>query len=292
MEQKKCEIQKLKSSLICLEDELCKVRKQLEECIGECNRLKEIIKALEAEINCLKTKLADEINRTKCLEEKLKSERQTFTEQIKIKCHKLNELDIKYHEICRKLIDEKCTTKLLTASLQELKEACERSNCEMKTQILRLKKENCALANELCYLRKKVDDWQRENNCCLLKVDEQRCRLKQKECKLNEMNVCYEKCEPEANCCSMKKCQYPSPNCCSIKKCQNPSQNCCTAIKGPTIGVCCDGAKNTNITFQKCEKEPCNLANNSSSNFIMDITKFKCELDNIKNDVERIRECQ
>lgn len=279
MEQKKCEIQKLKSTLKCIEEELCKVRKQLEECIGECNRLKDIIKALEAEINCLKTKLAAEKSRSKCLEEKLKLERQTFTEELKMKCRKLNELDIKYHEVCRKLNDEKCLTKLLTSSLQELKEECERRNCEMKTQILRLKEENCALANELCFLRKKVDDWQRENDCGLMKINEQRFKLIQKECKLNEMNLCSEKCEPEANCCS-------------IKKCQNPPQNACTALKCSTTGVCCCyGARNTKVSFQKCETEQCGETKNSNCNFNTDLTKFKCELENLKNDVNIIRDC-
>lgn len=176
MEGKDSEIKKLNAHLRCNEEELSKVRRQFDECTKECNRISEKNRMLEMDLKCTKAKLADEKLCTQRMEENFKLEREMLSEELKIKCKKLSDMEAQYEEANRKVNEGKCKIKLLTNSLQELKDISERNQCELKRQVQKLKEENISKDDDICHLKKKIKELQMElyGNKCSGKCDNSR----------------------------------------------------------------------------------------------------------------------
>lgn len=160
MEERKCENKQLNNKLKCVEEDICNVRKELDDCEKERDRLHYVIGQLETELKCTKSKLAEiECNATRMEE--------TLREQL---C----EMEKRYEKANCKTTDAKQKIKILTTSLKELKEASEKSHCEMKTQINKLKEENCCKDNEICNLKQKNNKFKRENEFNVMDIFGQR----------------------------------------------------------------------------------------------------------------------
>lgn len=170
LEKRNCDNKELKSRLKCYEEEICKVRNRLDECLIECNELNDLKGILEEDLMCTKIKLTEEKLRVSCLEEKLKIEAKNFND-LKNKCKKLSELEERCNEFVFKLNNEKLTVKILKTTLEELKEVSENNYCKMKCQIQLLKGENCELEDELCKTRKKNKYLQQDNEINQIQIN-------------------------------------------------------------------------------------------------------------------------
>lgn len=178
-EERNYDNKELKSRLLCYEEELCRARKKLDECLIKYNELCDAKGILEIDLKCTKTKLADEKIRALCLEEKLKLEGGNSTD-FKSKCRQLNELEERCNELVCKLNNEKYTVKILTTTLKELKEASENSYCKMKCQIQMLKKENSELEDELGNTRKKIKYLRRDYESSPLQINARKMKFAKK----------------------------------------------------------------------------------------------------------------
>jgi len=156
LEETHYEIKKLNVHLKFNEEEICKVRGQLDECAEECNRIKETNRTLEMDLKCTKSKLADEKLCTSRMEEKFKIEREILSNEVKIKCMKLSDAEAQNDEANCKIIDGKSKIKSLTTTLKQLKDASDKSCCELKKQIQTLNEENCSKDDEISRLKKQV----------------------------------------------------------------------------------------------------------------------------------------
>lgn len=149
MEERKCENKQLNRKLKCVEEEICKVRKELDECERERNQLIDANEKFEVELKCTKSKLVEVECNAMRTEETLKT--------------KLYEMEKLYEGVNCKMTNGKQKIKILTTSLKELKEASEKNHCEMKNQINKLKEDNCCKVDEICNLKQKINDLQGEN---------------------------------------------------------------------------------------------------------------------------------
>ncbi|VVC34786.1 Hypothetical protein CINCED_3A005404 [Cinara cedri] len=134
LEDKKCIIEKLKANLKSNEEELCKKCKQNDDCIKECNQLKEANEMLELSLKCTKSKLDDAKLNATCAEEKWKLEREALSCELNMKCKELDELVTKVHD------DEIKINKLMT-TLIELKKASSKKFNELNNQAKKLQEE-------------------------------------------------------------------------------------------------------------------------------------------------------
>jgi len=94
------------------------------------------------------------------MEEKFKLERETLSNEVKIKCRKLSDVEAQNDEANCKINDGKGKIKLLTTMLKQLKDASDKSCSETKKQIQTLKEENCSKDDEISRLKKQVKELQ------------------------------------------------------------------------------------------------------------------------------------
>lgn len=156
MEGKHCEIKQLNVHLKFNEEEVGKLRGQLDGCAEECNRTKETNRTLEMDLMDTKSKLADEKSCTSRTEEKFRLERETLSNALKIQCRKLSDTAAHHDEANCKLNDCKGKLKLLTTTLKQLNGANDKSCCEIKKQVQALNEENVSNADEIRRLKKQV----------------------------------------------------------------------------------------------------------------------------------------
>lgn len=154
---------KTKKKLECAEEEVCKVRGQLDECTREHNRLNETKDTLEMDLKSAISKLAEEKLCACRAEEKFRLERETLSNELKTKYRKLSETELQCEEANNRMNDGKCKIKLLTASLREAKAATEKIDCEMKSRVRKMKEENCSKDDDIRRLNEQIKEFEREN---------------------------------------------------------------------------------------------------------------------------------
>jgi len=157
------DIKKLKKKQNCIQEEILKLSEQFDECIKEHTRLSEVNRTLELDLRCTKSKIVDEKFRACRLEKKFKFEQEMLSTELKIKCKKLNDTEMQYDETNVVIDDGKCKIKYLTMSLKELKEMNEKCNDELKIQIQKLEGKNRSKNDNMCRLKKKIEELQRES---------------------------------------------------------------------------------------------------------------------------------
>lgn len=250
MEENICLVNKLKANLKCNEQELCKVRRELEECITECNKLHEMNGVLNTELNCTKKCLCEAKLCATRIEERYIQERENLTNELKTCCKKNSDLEMRLDDAMCKLNDERCKSKKFACKLIELNKVSAKNHLEMKNRVQKLQDEMCVKNNELCSLKKKVIELQEENDCKCMEINGLKIKIYERECQLKQMCLLSEKieqvkCFVESCCCPKKKCE-PSP-CCPKKK-REPSP-CCPKNKCEPPSPCCPK--------KKCEPSPC-----------------------------------
>lgn len=250
MEENICMVNKLKTNLKCSEQELCKVRRELEECKLECDKLNEVNGVLGTELTCTKKCLCETKLSATRMEERFIQERENLTNELKASCKKINELECRYEDAMCKLNDERCKSKKFASKLIELNKASAKNHLEMKNRVQKLQDEICVKNNDLCCLKNKVIELQQDNDCKCMEINGLKTKVYERECQLKQMCLLSEKieqmkCFVETCCCPKKKCQ-PSSCCCPKKKCE-PSP-CCPKKKCEPSPCC---PKN------KCEPSPC-----------------------------------
>lgn len=230
MEGKSCIVNKLKNNLKCNEQELIKVRKDLEWCKNDCNGLKERNGALNEDLKCIEKSLCDTKLSATRMEEKFMQERENLSNELKKSCKKFNDLELIYDEVNSKLKDKECKSKKLVSKLIELNKVSAKNHLEMKNRIQKLQEEICAINNDLCSSKKNVTELQQENESKCTEISELKNKISERECQLKQMfllietveqikstNHCPKKCETSP-CCPKKKCE--TTPCCPKKKCE------------------------------------------------------------------------
>lgn len=261
MEEKNDMVNKLKTNLKCNEQELCKVRKELEERQTECNKLNEMNEVLMTELNCTKKSLCDAKLSATRMEERFIQERDNLTNELKTSCKKINDLEMRYDDAMCKLNEERCKSKKFASKLIELNKVSAKNHIEMKNKIQKLQDEISAKNNELCSLNKKVNELQQENDSKCTEINGLKTKVYERECQLKQMCLLSEKIEQiksyaEACCCPKKKCE-PSPCSCPKKKCE-PASPCCPKKKCEPISPCCPKKKpESTPCCPKKKPEPC-----------------------------------
>lgn len=235
MEEKDRIVCKLKTNLKCNEQELCKVRKDLEECKTAYNKLNETNGILNMELKSTNKSLCDTKLCATRMEGMFTQEREHLSNEIKISCKKINDLEIRYDEAMCKLNDERCKSKKFASKLIEVNKVTAKNHLEMKNRVQKLQEEICAKNNDLCSLKKKVTELQQENECKCTEISELKNKISERECQLKQMSLLTETIEQiKSTVCCPKKCET-SP-CCPKKKCETTP---CCPKKKCEITPCC-----------------------------------------------------
>lgn len=266
-------MKKLKSALKCNEEELCRVQKQLEECKYECSRLNEANATLVNELKCTKTKLCEAKLCASRAEDNFKLERESAANELKVKCKKINCLQVQVDEADCTIKEDKCKIKKLVSTLIELKEVSLKNHNEMKCQITKLKEEVCAKEEDICRWRNKVKQLQRENEFNCMEINVQKNKLYEKECQLKQMKLLSEKI------CRLK--QQLDNCCCSDNNFDTQTSNMSMSTHS-MANLCCNPCKK-----KKCPPK-CNV---SKDKIEADLRKFQCELDNLQKQVSKMSRC-
>lgn len=255
----------------CVQEEICKLNKQLDECVKERNQLNEMIGSLTIDLKCMTSKVAEVECNMACMEEKCNLERESLK-------NALCEVEKRYEEANHKITEAKHKIKILTTSLKELKEASEKSHCEMKNEIKKLKEESCIKDEEICCLKQKINDLLRENELKVMEINAQKIKLSEKECQLHECKLLL---ETNVICPTKPKCN----SCCYS---EIPISNTCggsTSIDS-TSDICCSLSKHIKSLSQKSASKG-NGSNNSC--VTTDLKKLQCEIESLKTDVSLIK---
>lgn len=271
MEERKCENKKLETKVKCTEEEICNVRKELNECVKERNQLTEAITLMAMDIKCTTSKLAETECHMAGMEEKFTLERDTLKTTL---C----EVEKRYEEANCKIIDGKHKIKILTTSLKELKEASEKSHCEMKIQIKKLKEEICSKDEDICNLKQKINELSRENEFNVMEINALKNKLCEKESQLNECKLFMEgssicpqiKTKCNSCCCS----EMPTSTTCGSNSLDSASDTCCSITK------------HIKALSQKYASKGSRLNNDYVTT---DLKKLQCDIENLKTDVSQIK---
>lgn len=168
----------MKANQKSIEEEICGKRKKFEELVKTNNCLNDANKSLEADLRCIKEKLLDVQSSTKCAKEKWSLDRDTLSDQIKIKCKQIDNLEILYNEANCKIEKYKYINKTLVKKLTELKEASLRKHNEIKKVVHKLKEENCTKETELYRLNHNSQQLKRDNEFIVMEMKAQQKYLK------------------------------------------------------------------------------------------------------------------
>lgn len=225
------------------EEELCKKRRQLDECTKECNSINETNKILEKDIKCTKLKLDDLRSSATLAEEKWKFEIESLSYELNMKSNKLKDLELQYNEVNCKINDEKCKVKTLVITLKELKEASLQKYNEMKNQVQKFKQENSSKDTELCCLKNNVKQLQRENEFINMEIKTLKNKLHKKNCQLKEFKFL-----------SQKILKLEASSCLEQPKITNPI--CTTTPTNSSTNVCCSSSINIQSIIEKYTKNP------------------------------------
>lgn len=272
MEEKKCENEKLTTKVKCTEEEICTVRKELNECVRERNQLTDAITLMAMDLKCVTSKLSETESHMADMEEKYTLERDTLK-------NTLDEVEKQYEEANCKIIDGKHKIKILTTSLKELKEASEKSHCEMKIQIKKLKDDICLKDDDISNLKQKINELNRENEFNVMEINELKNKLCDKESLLNEFKLLMEgnniegppiKTKCNSCCCS----EILTSNICGSNSLDSASDTCCSItkhIKALSQKYASKGSKYNNVCVTT------------------DLKNLQCDIENLKSDVSKIK---
>lgn len=248
MDDTNCMAVQLKMNLKSNEDELCDVRRQLEYRIKECDRLNEMNEILDKDFKCIKMKLAEVKECAAQVEENLTLERETLSNELKIKDKILSEIEVQYDKAKCEINGEKHKVKQLTEKLAKVFKDKGYNQIELKNEMMMLKKENCSKEDDIRNLKKKIEKLQQKNKCNVMEINSQKIQLEERECQLNlkQITLMSERIEAE-----------------------NQTPICCTELKSESIID--KYIPNTSITNTISGKTELNNLN--------------CELENFKKDL-------
>lgn len=266
----------MKANLKCTEEELCRIKKQLDDCKYEYSRLNEANETLMNELKSTKTKLCEAKLCATRAKDNLKLERESLSNELKLKCKKINCLQAQNDEANCIIKEDKCKIKKLVSTLIELKEASLKNHNETKCQIIKLKEEVCAKEDDICRWRNKMKQLQNENDFHCMEINVQKKKLYEKECQLKEMKllsdkICRMKQQLEICCCSENNIDTQSSNMSVMSIHSMSTHSCCSPYKKIT-----------------CPPK-CNVSNRDKIE--AELRKFQCELNNLQKQVCKMSRC-
>jgi len=330
LEEKDRIVCKLKTNLKCNEQELCKVRIDLEECKTACKKLNEANGILNMDLKSTKKSLCNTKLCATRMEGMFTQEREHLSNELKISCKKINDLEIRYDEAMCKLNDERCKSKKFASKLIEVNKVTAKNHLEMKNRVQKLQEEICAKNKDLGCWKKKVIELQQENECKCTEISALKNKLNERECQLKKMGELSEKIEEiktnvEVCCCpktsetdSKEKCETnpcsPKNKCQIILCCQKKKSEpefCCPKEKSETdsccpkkkckINICCPKQTDSCCPKKKCTtdmKSTCNVSKNTKAINQKHNTKssgsnddlYSTELHQLKCDLEELQQ--
>lgn len=242
------------------EESFCKMRKELDEYQYECNRIKienctikDNLKSLNSQLYEANVILAREKNNYVHEQEKLSKE-------LVIKRRQMNSLQEQYDEKCRKEKEYNYKIKKIMSTLIELRDASIIYCNSQKSQILNLKKENCANKEKLSRYENKFKQMYRENEILCMEINVKSNKIYEQENELKRVKLVADEI------CGMKQLRSSS---CLEKKCDDnkPEKEtpCCNSFekKYSTVGKY---AVNPKVQEEKENENPyCNSCEKTNS---------------------------
>lgn len=253
------------------EEEICEKRRKIEECMKTCSILNDTIRSITLSLKCTTEKLDNlKLSATRA-EEKSILERDRMSNEIKMKCKKLNHLEIRYNEANSQINNYKCKFKTLMTTLVALKEASLKKYGEIRYVVHKLEEDNTKLETELCQLKNKGKQSQREYESIVTVVNNQKKIIHVQECRLKKFVILSKKME-------QMKLKYSriSEKCCS---------NTPYSQVNPTTDECCGLSDNVKPTAQIYKPTNCVTDRNDVK---MEKQSVLLKLDRLKNDVNQL----
>lgn len=104
---------KLTENLKCKEDEYLNTQRQLDECKTACNRLADVCRNLELELERTKAEQAQIKSQAVLTEEKTRLEKETQSNELEAMCQRLKEMELEYSETKRINNEEQCKVSIV-----------------------------------------------------------------------------------------------------------------------------------------------------------------------------------
>lgn len=170
MDEKNDTIKKLNTDLKSKEDELCNAQKKLKYV---CNRLR-------LEFKCQQTELLNPDSPDEQMEKKVNFEQGALPLKFKIVCEKLCETKTALDEAKDIIQNDVCSIKNRVMAIEKLSVGEENKQYKvLELQARQLKETNCLKDEELRRMNKKFKELERENECNILKINEQKAKLQE-----------------------------------------------------------------------------------------------------------------
>ncbi|CAI6350438.1 unnamed protein product [Macrosiphum euphorbiae] len=222
LEKKNSVVKKSENNFNCKEQELNKVSRELDECKTKCNKLNEMNKKLNMDLNETKEILCDTNISANHMEETFKLERALLSNELEISHNKTNDLEMRYNEAKKELNAERCTIETFYKKIKESNKVNEKTHLKTKKQLKKLNE-------NLCCLKEKVNELEQENDCKCMEISALKSKLDEREGQLQKMNLLSEKIEQiekqQIEACLKEKTKVNNP--CELE--DSPTDTCCGA---------------------------------------------------------------
>lgn len=274
MEQTNCLVRKLKGNLESNEEDICVKQQEIDECMKTCSTLNDTIRSITLSLKCTTEKLENlKLSATRA-EEKFMLERDGMSKDIKLKCQRLNQLELRNNEAYIQINNYKSKFNTLMTTLVALKEASLKKYGEIRCVVHKLEEDNTKLEKELCQLKNKGKQSQRDYESMVTVVNKQKKIIHVQECRLKKFEVLSKKME------QMKlkwKCSQIPEKC--NENIPHNQVNC-------TTDECC-GLSDNHIKSTHQIYEPTNCVTNRND-VKMEKQSVLLKLDRLKNDVNQL----